>query len=251
MLPSVIRSVRRIPPTTLRSQTGVTYLMLLALVFLLGLGLAAVATYWQTIAQREKERELLFIGQQFRTALLSYAGSSKQYPESLEQLVLDDRAPNIRRHLRRIYIDPLTGKSDWGLIRRDGRIIGVYSLAVGSPLIRDGFPKELVNFSDAASYEDWRFQAEATAKTAADGKGKDGQPPAFDPAQHQVESSPLPSGPVPDRRRTVEDETTKCEKVAERAVEQCWSDLNSDDANNRCQDQAQRLYWECQTARQQ
>jgi type II secretory pathway pseudopilin PulG len=158
-------------------QLGITYLLLLSFVVVMGLALAAAATVWHTDARREKERELLFIGKQFRDALRSYAseGAPPQYPESLEQLVLDERVPVVRRHLRRIYADPLTGSAEWGLIRRGGRIIGVYSLAEGTPLLQAGFPEDWQQFAAAQAYADWRFQAEATA---AEAPGAPGAPEA-------------------------------------------------------------------------
>ena len=226
---------------TPRGESGFAFLMLLGLIVVLGLGLSAVATFWQTTARREKERELLFIGQQFRGALLSYAGPTRQYPQSLDQLLLDERAPAVRRHLRRIYVDPLTGKPEWGLVTRAGRIIGVYSLAVGAPLIRTGFPRELEQFGQAQTYADWRFLAEATPKSANESPSAVGD--------GQVGAVSAPPAPLPDRRQTVEDDTTRCDRLFERAVEQCWSDLNSDEANNRCQDQAQQEHWQCLGAR--
>lgn len=216
--------------------------MLMVLVTIMGFGLAAVGTYWHTVSQREKERELLFVGLQFRDALRSYAEKTpgkQQYPESLEQLLLDERTPALQRHLRRIYIDPLTGSDEWGLIRRAGRIIGVYSRARGTPLISAGFPEELKQFADAKRYADWRFQVEATTQDDAEKGDSGNSPPIFDPDEHQVEVDNGPSPPP------IESKTAQCEKLAALAVEQCWSDVNSDDENNQCQDQAQKDYWAC------
>jgi type II secretory pathway pseudopilin PulG len=219
-------------PRAARRQAGVTYLMLLALVFLMGLGLAGVAAYWQTTAQREKEKELLFIGQQFRSALVSYAASAKQYPEALEQLLNDERSPTVRRHLRRIYADPLTGKADWGLIRRGGRIIGVYSLAPGSPLIRDGFPKELTDFARAEGYGDWRFQAEASVKAAADEDRGTAQPGASYPGTSQVPLT-APAGLGQDRRITVDGSASRCDAATGQAFERCSTRSYANDENSR------------------
>ena len=66
-----------------------------------------------TAAQREREQELLFVGSQFRNAFMSYYGATpagRALPAFLEDLVEDNRFPVPRRHLRRVYADPMTSK---------------------------------------------------------------------------------------------------------------------------------------------
>ena len=55
-------------PTALSPCAGYAYLGLLAIIVLCGLALATVSVVWTTATQREREEELLFVGQQFRTA---------------------------------------------------------------------------------------------------------------------------------------------------------------------------------------
>ena len=79
--------------------------------------------------QREKERELLFIGNQFRQAIERYyersPGELKKYPASLEELLKDNRFVTTQRHLRRIYRDPMTGNTEWGMVNApEGGIMG-------------------------------------------------------------------------------------------------------------------------------
>src|ERR1700730_5398969 len=89
---------------------GFTYIGLLIAVVVMGLALSAVGTVWRTQAQREREQELLFIGREFRTAIASYYGSgAHQYPQSIDDLLEDKRWPEPRHHLRRLYVDPMTG----------------------------------------------------------------------------------------------------------------------------------------------
>jgi hypothetical protein len=59
----------------------------------------------------------------------------------LERAVVGaSRMPGTRRYLRQLYADPLTGRREWGLIRDAlGSIQGVYSLADGRPIRRQGF----------------------------------------------------------------------------------------------------------------
>ena len=144
------------------TQGGLTYLALLFVIAIMGATLALGGVVWHTAQQREKERELLFIGTQFRLAIASYhqatPGSMKRYPTQLADLVKDPRFPNVRRHLRRVYVDPMTGKAEWGLVRGfDGGIMGVHSLSEQAP-IRTYFPNgPYQEFSDKAHYADWKF----------------------------------------------------------------------------------------------
>jgi type II secretory pathway pseudopilin PulG len=122
-------------------------------------------------ARREREAELLFVGDQYRRAIERYHAESPkaaEYPQSLEALVNDSRWPEARRPLRRLYPDPMTGRLDWGLERHDGRIVGIFSRATGEPLKRAGFPAIYRNFKDARSYAAWVFKAgtDASAGTA-------------------------------------------------------------------------------------
>ncbi len=144
-------------------QRGFTYIALLILVALHGAVLAVAGTVWHVAQKREKERELLFVGDQFRRALRSYAASGPglagQLPRSLEDLLRDPRVPGIRRHLRRVYVDPMTGSKDWGLVMTpDGNaILGVYSRSQEPPLKTGNFPPDDQDFEGAATYSEWQF----------------------------------------------------------------------------------------------
>ncbi|SFE59143.1 hypothetical protein [Nitrosomonas sp. Nm166] len=100
-----------------RLENGFVYLWALFSVMLAGVAMAGAAQIWQTKSQREKEVELMFIGEEFRKAIMSYYNSGpKQYPNSLEDLLQDSRTPNVRRHLRKLYVDPITNTTEWGLV---------------------------------------------------------------------------------------------------------------------------------------
>jgi len=141
---------------------GFSYVLLLFMVALTGWALAGVAQVWHTLSIREKEAELLFIGKQFRDAIMRYAASSPgtpQYPKKLEDLLHDPRFPQIRRHLRQIYVDPMTGKANWGLVTGpDGVVLGVHSLSEDTPVKVAGFPAD-EEFSTAKSYAEGKFVA--------------------------------------------------------------------------------------------
>lgn len=67
------------------------------------------------------------------------------------------RSPGVQRHLRRIYIDPMTGKSEWGLIRVAGRIVGIHSLSDRKPIKRDHFDAEDAACRNKEKYSEWTF----------------------------------------------------------------------------------------------
>ncbi|MDV6342673.1 hypothetical protein R2103_12930 [Nitrosomonas sp. Is24] len=98
-------------------ESGFVYLWALFSVVLAGVVMAGVGQVWQAKAQREKEAELLYVGEQFRKAIMSYYNTgTKQFPETLEELLEDKRTPAIKRHLRKIYMDPITNTAEWGII---------------------------------------------------------------------------------------------------------------------------------------
>nr|WP_316643331.1 type II secretion system protein [uncultured Roseateles sp.] len=147
------------------SQRGFTYLGALFFVALLGSALALAGELWSTQAQRDREEELLFAGRQIRNAIASYyegvpVGQQRRFPLKLQELLEDKRWPTVRRHLRRLYVDPMTGAADWELIvAPSGGVIGVRSRATTRPLKRAGFDEDEEAFDQAASVGDWRFSA--------------------------------------------------------------------------------------------
>ena len=143
-------------------ESGFTYLGLLAAIVVIAIGLAAASPVARTMQMRDKERELLFVGDQFRRAIAAYyektPGPLKQAPRSLEQLLKDDRYPDVQRYLRRIYADPITGKKEWGLVDIPGRgIVGVYSLSNDKPVRTANFPTRYKDFAGKDKYSDWKF----------------------------------------------------------------------------------------------
>ena len=145
-----------------RRARGFTYLAVLFIVAILMGGLALVGEVWETSARREKEAELLFIGNQYRRAIgLFYdstPGGVKRYPRTLEDLVKDPRQLATQRHLRRLYPDPITAKNEWGIVKApDGGILGVHSLSEEAPLKIGGFRVRDADLEGAAKYADWKF----------------------------------------------------------------------------------------------
>lgn len=154
-----------------RRAAGFTYLWLLFFMAFMGVSLSAAGVVWDVEVRREKEAELLRIGEEIALAIAAYHKATptpdKQFPQRLEDLVEDRRGLVTRRHLRKVYLDPLTGKADWILIPNAGRISGVASRATGAPIRRTGFAVGQESFADAKSYADWRFVAVVQTSGAA------------------------------------------------------------------------------------
>src|SRR4051812_23999143 len=149
------------PVPAFLAQRGFTYLGVLLIVALMGFSLAGFAELYSHAAQREKERELLFVGDQFRNAIASYYNRSpgvKTYPKKLDELVEDKRFPVPQHHLRRVYDDPMTGKADWALIEAPGGgFMGVHSVSEETPVKSGNFSAKDAAFEDAENYTKWMF----------------------------------------------------------------------------------------------
>lgn len=150
------------PPGSGDTQRGFAWLFVLMTLAVASAAASVVAQRWSDQASREKERQLLRIGDAYARALAEYRasspGSDKRYPPTLEQLVLDTRFVGIRRHLRTLYADPLTGHADWVLLR-DGRgdIVGVRSRCEQRPWARTPQQLDHTDLPAAERYADWVF----------------------------------------------------------------------------------------------
>lgn len=118
-------------PILIGKQSGFAYLALLVAISgsLLMLSAAQPDLFQQ--AQRQKEQQLLFAGREYREAIRRFYQnpdvSVQRFPQTLDELLVDNRSLKPAYHLRRLYPDPISGL-DWGLLRDEqGGITGVYS----------------------------------------------------------------------------------------------------------------------------
>lgn len=138
----------------LTNQRGVTYLMLMFAIVLMGISLTIVGKQWKVAAKRDHEAELVFRGNRIKAAIEAYAADYEvmkarrpnRYPVSLEQLTQKPK-----RYLRRVYTDPITGE-DFALIKVGGQVLGVKSTSKEKPL-------SLLLFQNAVSYDQVTFRA--------------------------------------------------------------------------------------------
>ncbi len=117
-------------------QGGFTYVAVLFLVAVAGLGVATLAETWWHARQRQKEAQLLWVGNQFTQAIGLYyersPGNAKRYPQALDDL--------------------LAGKADWDLLSAPGGgIMGVKSRSAARPIGA---------MSGTPSYASWEFAYE-------------------------------------------------------------------------------------------
>ena len=143
-------------------QRGYILVVTMFMAFIVAVLLIALTRWWQAEARREKERELLFVGQQFRNALAGYAASSPPgatpRPATLAELLKDDRDGTVHRHLRRIYIDPMTATDAWALdLAEDGTVLAVHSRSESRPITPDGSSPRFRAFEGTTRYSQWRF----------------------------------------------------------------------------------------------
>ena len=147
---------------SLKKQSGFTYLAILFAIAIAGVVLAATGINWSQAGQREKELELLFVGNQFRQAIALYyeksPGTVKRYPRTLNDLLKDDRQLGTQRYLRKIYTDPMTRKAEWGaVVAPDGGVMGVHSLSDAVPLKSANFDDANLALEGASKYSSWIF----------------------------------------------------------------------------------------------
>lgn len=141
---------------------GYILIGLLVLIMVSGFALAQVGAKWSEARKREREQQLLKIGDTIRKAIGSYynqtPGVVKQFPPNLESLLKDDRFPKPKRYLRKLYLDPITKREGWGIVEApSGGVMGVYSLSDAKPYKTKNFRPIYKHFENRAYYGEWYF----------------------------------------------------------------------------------------------
>jgi type II secretory pathway pseudopilin PulG len=160
------------PRRLLANQAGMSLLMVLMMLSVLGLSAAMAGNSWTNLSRRAREADLLWKGNQIRAAIGSYyskshgQGAAKIYPSQLDYLLKDPRFLQTTRHLRRLFADPMTG-GDWALIKDPaGRIKGVRSTLAEEPFKQSGFSEENRDFEGRTLYTEWEFVYQPAAPNA-------------------------------------------------------------------------------------
>lgn len=146
-----------------RRAHGFTYVGLMVLVAVIGIAATAVVQVGELARRRAAEAELLFVGKQYVKAFLEYElftpeGNGSRAPGRLEDLLRDPRQPGVRRYLREVYADPVTGKADWQLVRAPGGgIMGVRSASCAETIKRSFPDGDFMYLNGQKRYCDWTF----------------------------------------------------------------------------------------------
>jgi len=176
-----------------RSETGFTYIAALVLVVVMGIMLGAIGQSVKVIMKREREKELIFRGLQYRDAIERW---SKKNPKDLlkgetikyleDKLVAGGGSASREYFLRKIYKDPIIG-SDFVLVKDKStqEIQGVRSTSSEEPFKQGNFPEVIKNFEGKKKYSDWEFIYRKTPEVV---KGSAG---ANTPVQQIQRSFPL------------------------------------------------------------
>jgi type II secretory pathway pseudopilin PulG len=174
-------------------EGGFTYVGLVVFVAILGMVGAATLKVDGLLRRAAAEQELLEIGAAFSAALRSYAAATPQganpVPPTLQDLLKDPRFPGTRRHLRKIFVDPVTGGTEWGIQYQGDKVgvLAIYSLSQAQPLKVANFDARFQHFENKEHLSEWKFTA---------GQGVPVPPPP--PAPVKPPPAPVPPlTPVP------------------------------------------------------
>lgn len=146
---------------------GFTLVGLSVIIAIIGIVLTTVSRMHTTIVKRDKEEELLFRGDEIKDAIDSYFNKGNTYPRNFEELMKDPRGVVSKRHLRKVYKDPITN-GDWNTINdKAGRIVGVKSKSEEEPLKKSNFSEEYKMFEGKTKYSEWEFVSKPISKMPA------------------------------------------------------------------------------------
>ncbi|WP_229458559.1 type II secretion system protein [Massilia glaciei] len=176
-------------------RAGFTYVGLIVLVAIIGLTGAATLKINALLQRAAAEEELLDIGAAFSDALRSYAAATPAgqppQPRTLQDLLRDPRVPGVRRHLRKVFVDPMTGKAEWGVQYLNGQsgVVALHSLSDARPFKIGNFDARFRGFDNRARISDWKF--------TLDGQGAVPPPPLVPPAAPMPVVPVAPQAPLP------------------------------------------------------
>jgi type II secretory pathway pseudopilin PulG len=97
-------------------QSGFTLAGVIVIMTLMMIVVAyTVPRMWSTVLKRERERQTIYVMQQYAKAIAEFRAKNNTFPTSPQQLK-DARMPRMIRGVKGEYLDPLTGEVDWLVI---------------------------------------------------------------------------------------------------------------------------------------
>jgi type II secretory pathway pseudopilin PulG len=123
--------------SSFEKSRGYAFLVLMIMVTLLLISLTAALPSIYTAAQREKEEELIFRGNQYARAILSFRRQFGRLPASVDEL---GKKTNGYRFLRHPFKDPMTKTGKWRLIHATagGVVVDSKTMPLANPLHKPG-----------------------------------------------------------------------------------------------------------------
>ena len=185
-----------------RRDGGFTYLSLIILVAIIGMVTASALKLGSVIQRSRAEQELLVIGAAFSDALQSYADATPPgmptQPPTLNALLKDARFPGVRRHLRKVFVDPMTGKAEWGITYLGDKVgvLAVSSLSDAKPVKIGNFPLRFQTLAGKQKISEWRFAATGRPGMPGAGIAPGTMPPLATPG-FAPPAAPAPPPEVP------------------------------------------------------
>jgi len=147
-----------------RGQRGLTLVELIVTCAILGILASAAVPITRFKIQRDRERELRYDLWQMRDAIDHYKDAadkgafmtkvdSQNYPPDLDELVkgVDVQGKKVK-FLRKIPVDPMTGKAEWGMRSMQD---DPSSDSFGGQSVFDVYSKSDGTALDGTKYKDW------------------------------------------------------------------------------------------------
>ena len=129
---------RQAAPNRARKQAGERGFALLAIFLMAAIVALMLFVQLPRVAfesEREKEQILIDRGEQYIRAIKLYTKDYGKFPGTLKEL----EETNRKRYLRRMYLDPFTGKDEWRLVHSNGSQL-TDSLVEKPPLVDGATP---------------------------------------------------------------------------------------------------------------
>lgn len=139
------------------SESGFTYIAALVMVVIMGIMLGVTGQSMRVVMKREREKELIFRGLQYRDAIERWTKKGMMPLLDLNHLLKDPRTATGEKHLRQLYKDPVTG-GEWKILKDPQ--LGIYGVASTSdeePLKQGNFPDVIKKFEEKKKYSEWEF----------------------------------------------------------------------------------------------
>lgn len=118
----------------LSGDRGMAFLILMMVLTILLISLTVGLPDLYTAAQREREQELIFRGNEYARAIMLYHRQFNRFPTSVEELM---KKTNGFRFLRHAYPDPMTRTGKWRLIHANAAGVVIDSKTLTLPAVKN------------------------------------------------------------------------------------------------------------------